>query len=91
MFHSLALAIQSSSTPPSNPRLTLDAIDKSVKVVAVILGGIWTYLNYIRGRTFKRRLEPRISGEVCMVSSTSTPMISGSVQAKNVGLSKVDI
>jgi hypothetical protein len=88
MLHSLGQAVQN-ATPHS--AITLDAIDKVVKVVAVILGGIWTYLNYVRGRTFKRRLEPKISGQISPGVGAGTWMVSGMSQAKNVGLSKVDI
>ena len=62
-----------------------------VKIIAVILGGIWTYLNYVRGRTFKRRLEPKILGKISRGVRVDTWMVSGIAQAKNVGLSKVDI
>jgi hypothetical protein len=90
MLQSLGHAVQD-ATPLANPKITLDAIDKVVKIVAVILGGIWTYLNYVRGRTFKRRLEPKICGTISPGVGVDTWMVFGTVQAKNVGLSKVDI
>jgi len=68
---------------------TLDIIDKGVKVVAVLIAGVWGYLNYRRGRTFKRRLEPRISGKV--FRSNGAWLLCGLAQLKNVGLSKVTI
>lgn len=68
---------------------TLDVVDKVVKVLAVLIAGGWTYVNYIRGRTFKRRLEPSISGKV--IRNMGVSFLSGSVQVKNVGLSKVRI
>ena len=42
---------------------SLTAIDTVVKIAAVIVGGAWTYLNYVRGRTYSRRLELAVSGE----------------------------
>jgi hypothetical protein len=30
---------------------------------AVVIGGIWTYYRFIKGRTFAPKLEPKISGE----------------------------
>jgi hypothetical protein len=90
MFQSLGQAVQNAAHLDCS-RITLDAIDKMVKIVAVILGGIWTYLNYVRGRTFERRLEPKISGKISPGVGVGTWMVSGMVQAKNVGLSKVDI
>jgi hypothetical protein len=89
MLHFLSQAAQSATTPVAS--LTLDQIDKGVKIVAVILGGIWTYLNYVRGRTFKRRLEPTISGKVVPCGEMAGLFVSGTAQVKNVGLSKVDI
>jgi hypothetical protein len=90
MLQSLGQAVQN-AVQADGSRITLDAIDKIVKIVAVILGGIWTYLNYVRGRTFKRRLEPKISGKISPGLAPGTWIVSGMVQAKNVGLSKVDI
>jgi hypothetical protein len=90
MLESLGQAVQNAAHPGGS-RVTLDAIDKIVKIVAVILGGVWTYLNYVRGRTFRRRLEPKISGKIASGVDIGTWMVAGMVQAKNVGLSKVDI
>jgi hypothetical protein len=67
----------------------LDFIDKIVKVVAVLIAGAWGYLNYRRGRTFKRRLEPRISGKIFVRNNSY--LLCGQAQLKNVGLSVVTI
>jgi len=67
----------------------LDIVDKSVKVAAVLIAGTWAYLNYLRGRTFKRRLEPQISGNLLCVDKDW--FVCGEAQLKNVGLSKVTI
>jgi hypothetical protein len=67
----------------------LDITDKVVKILAVAIGGGWTYLNYVRGRTFKKRLEPKISGS--KIDSNGISFLSGSAQIKNVGLSKFPI
>lgn len=67
----------------------LDLIDKIVKVVAVLIAAAWGYLNYRRGRTFKRRLEPRISGKIFVRNNTY--LLCGQAQLKNVGLSVVTI
>jgi hypothetical protein len=69
--------------------VTLDLIDKVIKIIAVLIAGAWGYLNYRRGRTFKRRLEPRISGKVFL--SHGAWLLCGLAQLKNVGLSKVAI
>jgi hypothetical protein len=41
--------------PTLSQHLTLDVIDKLVKIAAVMIGALWAYLNYVRGRTFKKR------------------------------------
>jgi hypothetical protein len=65
----------------------LDVIDKVTKILALIVGAGWVYLNYLRGRTFKHRLEPNISGKISR--SKGILLLSGLAQVKNVGLSKV--
>jgi len=67
----------------------LDIIDKATKITAVFIGGGWVYLNYLRGRTFKHRLEPNIISRT--VRSDGVLLLSGSAQIKNVGLSRVPI
>lgn len=68
---------------------SLDIIDKATKIVALLIGGAWAYLNYVRGRTFKKRLELKISAK--QLRSKAGPLLSGAVQMKNVGLSKFPI
>ena len=67
----------------------LDIVDKVVKVAAVLIAAAWGYLNYRRGRTFKRRLEPRISGKI--IFSNGAWLLCGEAELKNVGLSVVTI
>jgi hypothetical protein len=67
----------------------LDIIDKVTKIIALFIGAGWAYLNYLRGRTFKRRLEPSITGKT--IRSKGLLLLSGVAQVKNVGLSKVVI
>jgi hypothetical protein len=67
----------------------LDIVDKAVKVAAVLIAAAWGYLNYRRGRTFKRRLEPRISGKI--FCRDGTWLLCGEAELKNVGLSVVTI
>ena len=46
----------------------LDAMDKIVRIAAVVIGGIWTYLKFIRGRIYRPRLKPSVSGRIVIVS-----------------------
>ncbi len=67
----------------------LDIIEKIATIVAIFVGGVWAYINYLRGRTFKRRLEPSITAKTFRAKGLL--VLSGTAQLKNVGLSKVTI
>ncbi len=68
---------------------TLDVIDKLFKIVAYIIGGLWVYFNYFKGRTYRPRLETKITG--ALIKKGSSDYVNINAQIKNVGLSKVDI
>jgi hypothetical protein len=59
------------------------------KVAIASVGGAWTVLNYLRGRTFKRRLELTVTGQV--TSEGDLHFLSVTATIKNVGLSKAKI
>jgi hypothetical protein len=75
--------------PVSPLSSVLDIVDKVTKIGAVFIGGGWAYLNLARGRTFVKRLEARIVGK--QVQSKGVPLLSGTAQIKNVGLSRFPI
>jgi hypothetical protein len=70
-------------------KTTLDVIDEVVKIAAVVVAGAWAYLNYIRGRTHRRRLEINLSG--ALSEHAGEQFFFGSCSAKNVGLSKAPL
>jgi hypothetical protein len=72
---------------PSKP--TLDFIDEVVKTAAVCVAGAWTYVNYARGRTHRRRLEIEITGSLSELDGVQK--FFGDCIAKNIGLSKAPI
>jgi len=51
-------------SPAVHPVLTfwLDVADKLIKFAAVALGGVWTYWNYRKSRTYAQKLELTVSG-----------------------------
>jgi len=60
-----------------------------VQIVATIVGAVWAYIKFFRGRTFKRRLE---LGVACLiVSQGDHNYLSTSIQLKNVGLSRLTL
>ena len=77
-------------TPPSSG---LQAVLGNIKTVAetlgLIIGGLWAYYKFFKGRTFRPRLELGVAGNAWHADYL-TPVIA-SVQIKNVGLSKLEL
>lgn len=69
--------------------LIFDSAEKVLKVLAYIVGGIWVYFNYFKGRTHKPRLEVNVS--LTRVDIQKPGLLRIIAKAKNVGLSQVQI
>jgi hypothetical protein len=67
----------------------LDVADKGIKALALIVGGVWTYINFSRSRIFRRRLDGSISGEIFSRNGDHYALIL--CRLKNVGQSKYTI
>jgi hypothetical protein len=67
----------------------LDNLEKAVTIAALLIGGVWTYYHFIRGRTYRLRLEPTVSGTMTSVRSGRRLIVTS--RLKNVGLSKATI
>ena len=76
---------------PENIRqsITLDNLEKVATITAVIIGGLWAYFNYFRGRTYKPRLELKVTGN--LIRRDETNYLLAVAQLSNVGLSKIKI
>lgn len=75
--------------PDSPFSSALASIEEVLKVAAYLVGGAWVYFNYFKGRTHRPRLEVSV---VCTPLGPSTSRLLKIVaQAKNAGLSKVDV
>jgi hypothetical protein len=69
---------------------TADAVNNIVASGAVVIGGTWAYLKFIRGRTFAHRAELSVS--LSFESSTiSSLYLNVGVELKNTGLSKIPL
>jgi|SRR5215203_755785 len=68
---------------------TVDIVQKLFTIAAIVGGAIWTYFNFFRGRTYRKRLEPEVSGKVLTLNGSSHLLATMSL--KNVGLSRVEI
>lgn len=67
----------------------IDDLQKLFTILAIIVGGIWAYFNFFKGRTYRPRLEPQVSGKVMCKDGTS--YVVATVRISNVGLSKLDM
>ena len=48
----------------------LDLADKLLKLAAVALGGIWTYWNYRKSRTYAQKIELEVTASVFVRAHT---------------------
>jgi hypothetical protein len=74
--------------PAPKPTSWLEWLDQVTKIAAVLVGGIWVWVNYILNRTHRARLEAHVTAELL---STGSDLVKVVLSVKNVGLSKVDI
>ncbi|HXM36875.1 MAG TPA: hypothetical protein VN920_16890 [Pyrinomonadaceae bacterium] len=64
-------------------------VEHVATVVAVIIGGLWAYYKFFRGRVFVPRLDLELSATGFCKNNTTFLVVS--LELKNVGLSRVDI
>lgn len=67
----------------------VDISEKSFKIVAVVVGGLWVYFNSFRGRTFVPRLQLELSGR--LLSRGNRQYLLVSMRVENVGSSIVQL
>ena len=67
----------------------IDSSEKLAKIIAIVVGGVWAYYRFFRGRTFKPRLEVGLTGIQCSLGQRA--YLYGSGRLRNVGLSRVAI
>ena len=68
---------------------TIDSVQKLIAALAIIVGGFWAWLKFFRGRTFRSRLELKVSAKVTV--SGTNKFLQATMQMKNVGLSQVTL
>lgn len=69
--------------------LVINDLQKLFTIVALVIGGIWAYFNFFKGRTYRPRLELQIDGRVMCKEETS--YVAVRVRMKNVGLTKFEM
>jgi hypothetical protein len=60
-----------------------------LRILALVVAGGWAYFRYAKGRTFRSRVEPTVSGTI--FRHNDDPYIIVTLGLKNVGLSRVPV
>jgi hypothetical protein len=70
-----------------HPTLTfaLDLADKLIKLAAVALGGVWTWWNYRKSRTYAQKLDLQLTGDVFFKDGL---YVNVAIVLKNLGAAK---
>ena len=64
-----------------------EAFANVTQSLALIAGGVWAYFKFAKGRTFRDRLTPTVSGK--FVSIDGSVFLIVTIQLQNVGLSRI--
>lgn len=67
-----------------------DIVQKAFTVLAVVIGGIWAYFKFFRGRTFRPRLDLQVTGQLTRDRSGDMYLIA-TAALKNIGLTDIRI
>jgi hypothetical protein len=67
----------------------LDIFSKAFSILAIIVGGIWSYLKFIRGQVFAIRLEVKVDAKVITNNKINYLLVSS--QIKNIAVSPVNL
>lgn len=76
-----------SPPPPSAFGTALGYVKTIAEILGILVGALWAYYKFFRGRTFRPRLELLVSGKTW--NSDRLTQLTATVQIKNVGLSKL--
>jgi hypothetical protein len=72
-----------------NVKSVVDIIGTSVTAVALIIGGIWAYFKFVKGRTYRPRLEVELSGQWRLIDGKH--LLQAHISVKNIGASVVTL
>jgi hypothetical protein len=64
-----------------------EAFANVTQTLALIAGGVWAYFKFAKGRTFRDRLIPTVSGK--FISIDGSVFLIVATQLQNVGLSRI--
>ncbi len=72
----------------SKARDIADTLAKVVQILAIIVGGWWTYFKFIKGRTYRESLILIVSGKLLTIDSHT--YLIATISVRNVGQSLVE-
>jgi len=64
-----------------------ETLSNVIQSLALVGGGVWAYFKFAKGRTFRDRLTPKVSGR--FVSIDGSVFLVATAQIQNVGLSNI--
>ena len=73
----------------SKTKDVFDVLKNAATIIALGVGSVWAYFNFFKGRTYRSRLEPKVSGKI--ISRNGAYYLIVTAQLKNIGLSDVKI
>jgi len=87
----LAITQGSASTTSSidNVNTVADIVQALLTSAAIVIGGVWAYFKFAKGRTFRPRIEVGLSGQWREVGQSK--LLHTRIRVKNIGLSKITL
>jgi hypothetical protein len=71
----------------SDVQTGISVLGTSTTVLAVVVGGLWAYFKFLRGRTYRPRLSIGMEARWCLVSERH--LVHARITVKNIGVSVV--
>jgi hypothetical protein len=72
-----------------NVKIVVDILGTAVTAAAVIIGGMWAYFKFVKGRTYRPRLEPSLSGRWQLIDGQH--LLRARITVQNIGASNVTL
>lgn len=76
-------------TSPIDWTVWLTHAEKIVAILGILVGGIWVYINFIKGRIYRPRLEQNITAR--LFEQKGAHLLLVNLELKNIGLSRVSL
>lgn len=72
-----------------NAKIIADIISSAITALAIIIGGTWAYFKFVKGRTYRPRVEVHLAGQWWQVKEKW--LLQARIAVKNVGSSKLKL